>query len=115
MAIEWSSVDVALFSTLPRLDENLSVVVEAKQKGLSCLRAQSQAKSYAEQPDRSLCNRLIVTEGVRYGVYFKQDNIFRDEPDAYLNLSSMREEYPLLQCKGTKDALLFMSADWALT
>jgi hypothetical protein len=115
MAIEWSSVDVALFSTLPRLDENLSVVVEAKQKGLSCLRAQSQVKSYAEQPDRSLCNRLIVTDGVRYGVYFKQDNIFRDEPDAYLNLSSMREEYPLLQCKGTKDALLFMSADWALT
>ena len=112
MAIEWSSVDVALFNILPRSDVNLSVVVEAKQKDRSCLNAKSQAQSYAEQDGRTSCSRLIVTDGVRYGVYFKENGVFSSEPHAYLNLTRMRENYPLLSCKGTKDAFLFMSADW---
>ena len=112
MAIEWCSVDIALFTTLPRLDSNLTVVVEAKQKDRSCLNAQSQAKTYAEQEGRMGCNRLIVTDGVRYGVYFKQDGVFPNEPHAYLNLTRMRDQYPILECKGAKDAFLFMSADW---
>ena len=115
MAIEWSSVDIALFNTLPRANENLSVVVEAKQKGRSCLNAHSQAKYYAEQDGRKSCCRLIVTDGVRYGVYFKRNGVFSNEPDAYLNLARMREDYPVLGCKGTKDAFLFMSADWVPT
>jgi len=112
MAIEWCGVDIALFSTLPRLDNNLTVVVEAKQKDSSCLTAQSQAKTYAEQDGRSTCNRLIVTDGVRYGVYFKQDGAFPNELHAYLNLTRMRDHYPLLKCKGAKEAFLCMSADW---
>jgi len=112
MAIEWNHIDIALFDTLPRCDENLSVVVEAKPKNSSCLNAKFQAQAYAKQENRSLCGRLIVTDGVRYGIYFKQNGIFRAEPDAYLNLTRMRDEYPLLQCKGSKDAFLFMSADW---
>jgi hypothetical protein len=113
MAVEWNSVDVALFTTLPRNDENLSVVVEAKQKDRSCLSAQSQAQSYAEQAGRTSCSRLIVTDGVRYGVYFKKNGVFSNEPDAYLNLTRMRENYPILHCKGAKDAFLFMATDWA--
>ncbi len=112
MALEWSGVDIALFSTLPRRDENLSVVVEVKQKDRSCLNAQSQAQSYAEQPDRSSCGRLVVTDGVRYGIYFKENGVFCGEPHAYVNLARMRDEYPLLRCKGAKDAFLLMSADW---
>lgn len=112
MAIEWSSVDIALFAKLPRSDENLSVVVEAKQKDRSCLNAKSQAQAYAEQWGRSLCDRLIVTDGLRYGIYFKTNGVFQNQPHAYLNLTRMRGEYPLLKCKGTKDAFLFMSADW---
>ena len=115
MAIEWNSVDIALFNTLPRNDEHLSVVVEAKQKDRSCLNAQSQALTYVEQEGRSSCSRLIVTDGVRYGVYFKQGGAFRDEPHAYLNLTRMREEYSLFHCKGAKEAFLFMSADWVPT
>ena len=45
MAIEWNKVDVALFNQLPRADENLGVVVEAKKKDNSCLTAKSQASS----------------------------------------------------------------------
>lgn len=112
MAIEWGGVDIALFSTLPRVDHNLTVVVEAKQKGYACLNAQSQAKTYAEQEGRTDCNRLIVTDGLRYGVYFRQDGKFPNEPHAYLNLTRMRNAYPLLKCKGAKEAFLFMSADW---
>lgn len=115
MAVEWRSVDVALFNILPRYDKNLSVVVEAKQKDRSCLNAKSQAQSYAEQDGRSSCSRLIVTDGVRYGVYFKKDGVFSSQPQAYLNFTRMRESYPLLSCKGTKEAFLFMSADWVLT
>lgn len=112
MAIEWCSVDVALFNTLPRANDNLTVVVEAKQKDRSCLNAQSQAKTYAEQQGRASCNRLIVTDGVRYGVYFRRDGAFPNEPHAYLNLTRMRDAYPILKCQGAKYAFLFMSADW---
>jgi len=113
MAVEWSNVDIGLFSTLPRSDENLSIVVEAKPKDHSCLNAKSQAQYYAEQPGRSSCSRLIVTDGVRYGIYFRQEGVFYNTPNAYLNLIRMRDEYPLLKCKGSRDAFLFMSADWA--
>jgi hypothetical protein len=115
MAVEWKNVDVALFNVLPRDDGNLSVVVEAKQMDRSCLSAKSQAGAYAEQEGRSSCGRLIVTDGVRYGVYLKEDGVFSNQPAAYLNLTRMREAYPLLNCKGTKEAFLFMSADWVPT
>jgi hypothetical protein len=112
MAVEWNGVDVALFKTLPRDNANLSVVVEAKQKDLSCLNAKSQAQAYAEQVGRETCNRLIVTDGIRYGVYFQSEGKFRDHPDAYLNITHMREAYPVLHCHGAKDAFLYLSADW---
>jgi len=117
MAVEWNSVDVALFKTLPRDNKNLSVVVEAKLKDSSCLNAKSQAQIYAEQPGRETCNRLIVTDGIRYGVYSRSEGkIFREHPDAYLNITRMKDAYPLLhfggECGGAKEAFLYMSADW---
>ncbi len=113
MAIEWNHVDLALFSKLPRTDRNLSVVVEAKQKGRSCLTAKSQAQSYASGPDRDSCTRLIVTDGLRYGVYLRcEDGGFEEYPQAYLNLTSLRAAYPIYGCQGAKEALLAMSSDW---
>lgn len=112
MAVEWNSVDVALFKYLPRKNESLSVVLEAKQKDLSCLSAKSQAQYYAEQDGRETCSRLIVTDGIRYAVYFRDSGIFRSHPEAYLNIVNMREAYPLLHCRGAKEAFLYLSADW---
>ncbi len=112
MAVEWNNVDIALFKTLPRDNANLSAVLEAKQKDRSCLNAKSQAQYYAEQPGRDSCSRLIVTDGIRYGIYFKKDGKFQYHPDAYLNITKMRDAYPVLNCLGAKDAFLFMSADW---
>lgn len=112
MAIGWSGVDLALFSALPRRDENLAAGVEVKQKDRSCLAARSRAQSCAEQPGRGSCTRLIVTDGLRYVVYFRKDGTFGDKPDAYLNLNRMRDAYPVLGCRGAKDAFLYMGTDW---
>jgi hypothetical protein len=109
MAVEWNRVDVALFDQLPRKDSNLQVVVEAKKMDNSCLSAMSQAMSYAE--GKSECLRLIVTDGIRYGIYIRKgEETFRLY--AYMNLARLRQEYPIYGCKGAKDALLAMAPEW---
>jgi hypothetical protein len=112
MAVEWHKVDIALFRSLPRDPNNLAAVVEAKRKGLSCLTAKSQAQGYAEQHGTNLCRRLIVTDGIRYAVFFRSKSGFEEHPKAYLNLADMRSEYPIYECQGAKEAFLLMSADW---
>lgn len=54
---------------------------------------------------------MIVTDGIRYGVYVKSE---RGEFDlyAYLNLARLRDEYPVYACHGAEEALLAMSPDW---
>lgn len=109
MAVEWNHVDVALFERLPRVDESLRVVVEAKKMDNSCLSAVSQAMSYAQT--RPQCHRLIVADGMRYGVYVRSDT----EPfklHAYMNLARLRHHYPVYGCGGAEDALLAMAPEW---
>ncbi len=108
MAIEWNKIDLALFDQLPREDHNLSIVVEAKKKDSSCLTAISQAERYAE--DKPNCKRLIVTDGLRYGIYVKSDNKYRLK--AYFNLTDLRESYPIYKCSGVKEALQIMTPEW---
>jgi hypothetical protein len=108
MAIEWCNVDIALFSQLPREDENLNIVVEAKKKGNSCLSAKSQAQSYAQ--GKINCNRLIVTDGLRYGIYLKNQNSFNLH--AYFNLTALKSEFPIYVCQGIKEALRTMTPEW---
>jgi len=110
MAIEWHHVDIALFDNLPRKDENLSVVVEAKKKGNSCLTAQSQAQGYAQS--RESCKRLFVSDGLRYGIYVKDEETRTYILKAYFNLLNLKEEYPIYKCFGIKDALMIMSPEW---
>jgi hypothetical protein len=109
MGVEWYRLDVALFDSLPRGDETLRVVVEAKKMGNSCLSAKSQAAAYAE--GRAGCLRLIVTDGIRYGAYIKQKS-GEFELYAYLNLARLRDEYPVYGCHGAEEALLAMSPEW---
>lgn len=112
MGIEWNYLDAALFDSLPRSDETLQVVVEAKRMDKSCLSAKGQAAGYAEK--RPGCRRLIVTDGIRYGVYVKAGH-GEFELYAYLNLSRLRDEYPIYSCQGAEEALLAMSPDWRPT
>ncbi len=108
MAVEWNNVDVALFNKLPRNDSNLTVVVEAKKMDNSCLSAFSQAEQYAK--GKTTCERLIVSDGLRYGVYFKENGQFILK--AYMNLTNLRDDYPIYACSGVKDALLFMTPEY---
>lgn len=117
MAIEWGNVDLALFKSLPRDDKTLLAVVEAKPKGFSCLNAREQAHGYTKKTGRDECKRLIVTDGIRYGIYLRDpEHDFKKYPDAYLNITRMRESYPILhpsgKCDGAKEAFYLMSADW---
>jgi hypothetical protein len=108
MALEWNNVDLAIFNKLPRCNENLSIVIEAKKKGYSCLSALSQAQTYAlNKPN---CKRLIVTEGIRYGIYTKKNDSF--ELYAYMNLTNFQNEYPIYNCFGIKEALRAMTPEW---
>jgi hypothetical protein len=109
MAVEWNRVDVALFERLPRSDASLRAVVEAKKMDNSCLTARSQAEAYAA--GKSACHRLIVTDGLRYGVYTRDaDSAFHLY--AYLNLARLRRDYAVYGCKGAEDALLAMAPEW---
>ena len=113
MAVEWDRMDVALFDRVPRENAGLSAVVEAKKLNYSCLTAQAQAKGYAAKDGRGRCRRLVVTDGLRYGVFLRdKGQHFQDDLHAYLNLTRMMEEYPILKCSGAKEALWVMSADW---
>lgn len=109
MAVEWNRVDVALFNSLPRADRNLSVVVEAKKMNASCLSAMSQAQAYSI--GKHSCNRLIVTDGLRYGVYQKDSNS-SFKLRSYLNLTRLRRNYPIYGCAGAQEALLMMGPEW---
>lgn len=118
MAVEWNNIDLALFDHMPRENRNLSIVAEAKAIGKACLIAESQAKGYAEQEEREQCRRLIVTDGIRYGIYLRHAEGKKPATsdsyklEAYLNLTRMMDDYPVLECKGTKEALTLMAADW---
>ena len=111
MAVEWKHVDVALFDQLPRDDKNLQVVVEAKKMDNSCLSAKSQAMAYAE--GKRGCHRLIVTDGLRYGV-FTRIGAEEFKLYAYLNLTNLKRHYPVLECFGAEQALLSMAPEWRL-
>jgi len=110
MAVEWSRVDIALFNRLPREDGNLTVVVEAKKMNASCISAMSQAQSYAQ--GKPGCKRLIVTDGLRYGVYTRNGS-YDFELSAYMNLTRLMRSYPIYPCAGAREALLIMAPEWS--
>lgn len=109
MALEWSNIDIALFSRMPRKDKHLSVVVEAKRVRDACLSAVWQAEDYASKYPN--CRRLVVTDGLRYGIFTmgknKEFSLY-----AYLNLLRLRNAYPIYGCKGAKEAILAMTPEW---
>lgn len=108
-AVEWNNIDVALFDRMPPTNENLACVVEAKLLSRSVFSPLGQASSYALGDDRGNCERLIVTDGIRYTYFQRQQKEF--ELEAYLNLLDMYEDYPLFECDGAVEAILGM-AKW---
>jgi hypothetical protein len=122
LAVEWNRVDLALFDAVPRSDDHLNTVVEVKKMEEACLSAKSQAEGYASKKGREKCRRLIVTDGLRYGVFIRQnDGLFPDHPQAYMNLRRLIREYPILRSpaervenNGAAKAMELMSANLRL-
>jgi len=73
------------------------------------LSAVSQAMSYAN--GKSACHRLIVTDGLRYGIHIRS-GLDPFSLYAYMNLARLRQGYPVYECKGAPDALLAMAPEW---
>src|SRR5690348_15853350 len=92
-ALQWNYIHVRLFRDMPSTNESLACVVEAKLLGRSVFSPVGQAREYALQTGRELCDRLIVTDGIRYAYHRRVGNDF--ELRAYLNILSMRDSYPL--------------------
>ncbi len=113
IALEFNRVDVALFARLPRQDKNVSVVVEAKKVHGACLSAISQARDYAKRYPN--CSRIIVTDGLRYGIFTRGGEEWSDEskPYAYLNVTRPRSSYPIYGAlRGAKEAIYAMTPDY---
>jgi len=115
MALEYKSekdkgkrIDIALFSSLPRSAENIIALIEAKRKGNSVFYAFQQVKDYAKE--KPAINRLIVTDGIRYGVYLKSEETWYLH--AYMNLTRFQKEYKIYACLGILEALWVMSPEW---
>jgi hypothetical protein len=106
-AIQWDYVDVALFAGMPPTDKTLACVVEAKLLGRSVFSPLGQARAYALCNGRERCERLIVTDGVRYTLHRRAGDNF--ELEAYLNILDMRDAYPVLGCDGATQAILGMA------
>lgn len=114
MAIEWHHIDIALFNSLPRTDDNLVAAVEAKKHGRTCFNSCGQVFGYVSQPERRNCIRAVSTEGIRYSVFRRDSKTgFQSDPESYLNLTRLVADYPMLCCKGAKEALSMMASDWS--
>ena len=118
MALEWNRIDVALFSRLPRNDNDLAVVLEAKKVREPCLSwAKEQAMEYVKKHSLANCLRVIVTDGLRYGVFTRNQN-GEFNLYAYLNLRNLRTNYAIYDCyaidgcKGAKEAIFAMTPEW---
>jgi hypothetical protein len=103
-ALQWNYVDVALFRGMPPTDATLACVVEAKLLGRSVFSPLGQAREYALRPGRESCDRLVVTDGIRYALHRRSDDKFSLE--AYLNILNIRDAYPMLGCGGAVQAVL---------
>ena len=106
-AVQWNYVDVALFADMPPKEATLACVVEAKLLGRSVFSPLGQASEYALRPGRENCDRLIVTDGIRYALHRREGDDFKLE--AYLNILDMRDSYPIRGCAGAVQAVLGMA------
>lgn len=115
-------VDIALYRNGNRADYEPIAFIEAKKLGYSCLNAEAQIKDYAADKKGGNLKRLVVTDGIRYGIFIrKKGEKFPSEPTAYLNLTDLRDEYPVYDkykqdgkaCGGADEALLYMSSVWS--
>ena len=109
LRVRLSTIDCAFVDDQVALHPyEIIALVEAKRKGNSVFYAFQQAKDYAKA--KPAINRLIVTDGIRYGVYLKRGENWHLH--AYMNLTRFQKEYKIYACLGILEALWVMSPEW---
>jgi hypothetical protein len=88
IAVKWRDVDVCVFRRLPRIPENVHLVIEVKRLGDALEGALAQAQGYAAALG-IICD-LIVTDGLRYRL-FEYDGRADFLPTAYANLTRLKQ------------------------
>jgi hypothetical protein len=85
IGVKWRYIDVALFSTLPRMPMSCYLVIEAKRLGAGVEGALEQAKGYVQA--LGIPRDVLVTDGVRYRLYAAAQDF---APIAYANLVRLK-------------------------
>ncbi len=85
IAVKWRFVDVTLFKRLPRVPENVHLIIEAKRLGDGVEGALAQAQSYLQA--LAIQRDIVVTDGIRYRMYAADRNF---APVAYANLARLK-------------------------
>lgn len=102
-------MDIALFSKpYHETDNKLKCIIETKDFSRGLDNVERQARSYAEHfPE---CKIIVVTNGVRYKVYIKNNDEYQDKPDSYLNVLNPADGFPLnpKEVKGAIDAIKWL-------
>ncbi len=75
IAVKWRYIDVALFTSLPRLPATCHLVIEAKRLGAGVEGALEQAVAYVQ--GLGVPRDVLVTDGVRYRLYSAAQGLCR--------------------------------------
>ena len=89
IAVEWSNIDVCVFSTLPREPRNCQILIEAKRLDSPIEKALEQALQYVSHHE--LTSDVVVTDGLRYRLYlYAAERGY--EQVAYANVMRLKNE-----------------------
>lgn len=88
--IEWKNIDVAFFREIYKRGDEPCMILESKRMREGLRYAEGQAKRYAKLYPR--CLRLIVSDGICYRLYEKEDNGWVWK--AYMNLLKLKDPHP---------------------
>jgi hypothetical protein len=85
ISVKWRRIDVAVFTSLPRTQQNCRFVIEAKRLGAGVEGALKQAMGYVES--LGVPRDIVVTDGIRYRMYSGENGF---APTAYANLIRLK-------------------------
>jgi hypothetical protein len=91
IAVKWRNADVTVFRALPRVADNVHLLIEAKRLGEGIEFALDQARRYLNA--LAVVRDVMVTDGIRYR-YYESGREFA--PTAYANLANLKSSSTLL-------------------
>jgi len=88
--VEWRNIDIALFEEVYKRGSAPCMIIECKRMGEGLRYAEGQAKKYAEL--YPMCSRLVVSDGLCYRLYEREDNSWVWK--GYMNLLKLKDRHP---------------------